>query len=68
MLTRKETLIFLAGAAAAHTLTHLVLRFADVLPLTVFGHEITQTNNMYCIAISAIIAVGLLYYAKGLKK
>ena len=68
MCTKKHVLIFLAGAEAFHSLAHLLLAFANVLPLRIFGITLTPQLNIAAITLNAIIAVGLLWWASKVKK
>lgn len=61
---KHHLLIFLAGAEAFHTVSHILLRYSNTLPLQVFGFEFGQSGNLWAILINAIITVGLLYWAK----
>lgn len=61
--TKKHVIIFAAGAAAFHTLSHIMLAFTGTLPMHVWGMEWTQGYNLVSIAISALITAGLLWWA-----
>lgn len=63
MFSRKELLIFLAGAMAFHTLSHIVLYWSNILPIEAFGVLVTPQLNIVAIVVNALITIGLLYYA-----
>ena len=67
----RDAVIFLAGVAAFHTLSHIWLGMSDLLPRSVPlmpSFSITQTANGVIIVASAFITVSLLYWAHRLKK
>lgn len=68
MCSKRDVVIFVAGAEAFHTLSHLVLNFSNTLPINAFGMTWTQHLNLYAIAINIIITVALLWWASKLKK
>lgn len=61
--SKKHVLLFLAGAAAFHTLSHVMLAFTGSLPMHVWGMEWTQGYNLVSIVINAAITAGLLWWA-----
>lgn len=61
MWTKREILIFLAGAATLHTLSHVMLQFAAVLPLNFWGIIVTYSLNTYALIISALVTAALLW-------
>ena len=61
--TKKHVLIFLAGAAALHTLSHILFAFSGKLPMHVWGMDWTQGYNVVAIVVSAVITAGLLFWA-----
>lgn len=61
--TKKHVIIFLAGASAFHTFSHILIAFTGTLPIRVFGMEWGQKYNLAAIAINAAITAGLLYWA-----
>lgn len=63
MITKRDVLIFLAGAMAFHTLSHLVLAVSGILPFTFFNIVWTQNKNTLAIVLNAIITFGLLWWA-----
>lgn len=67
MWTKKDVIIFFAGAMAFHTLSHIMLHFATILPLTFWGIVLTSGLNMYAIVISALITIALLWWAARIK-
>lgn len=63
MFSKKEWIIFAAGAAAFHTLSHIAIAYTSLLPLRIFGIEWTSMLNLFAIAINAILTGALLYWA-----
>lgn len=63
MWTKKEALLFLAGAEAFHTVSHIFLSGSHLLPFTAYGITVTQTFNAVAIAINALITGILLVWA-----
>ncbi len=55
--------VFLAGAAFMHTIGHISLMLAHLLPLTAFGITLTQNLNYAIIAISLALTLLFLYLA-----
>lgn len=64
MWTKREHLIFWAGATAFHAFSHLTIQFAHVLPMRFWGINLTPQFNMYVTIILVLITVGLLWWAK----
>lgn len=71
MCSKREVLIFLAGASTFHTISHIVLNFAGILPLKFdfMGHvlNITQQFNIYAIIANIIITLALFWWISRLK-
>jgi len=67
MCTKRDTLVFLAGAQAFHTISHVILNFTDTLPITVFSITWTQQLNVLAIAINGLATVGLFWWISRLK-
>lgn len=67
MCSKRDVVLFFAGAEAFHTLSHIVLKFMDVLPIQFLSINFTQQLNMVAIIINAIITAGLLWWASKLK-
>lgn len=63
MFSNKELVIFLAGAEAFHTLSHIFLCCMHILPLKLFTITWTKQLNRAAIVINAVITVGLLWWA-----
>jgi hypothetical protein len=61
--TKKHAIIFAAGAAAFHTLSHIMFAFSGKLPMHVWGMDWTQGYNLVTIVVSAVITAGLLFWA-----
>lgn len=55
--------VFLAGAAFMHTIGHISLMFAHLLPLIAFGITLTQNLNYAIIAVSLVLTLVFLYLA-----
>lgn len=67
MFSKKQWVIFAAGAAAFHTLSHLVIQYSDTLPIQIYSFELTSQLNMMIILINAVITAGLLWWVSKLK-
>lgn len=67
MCSKRDMVIFAAGALALHTISHLTLQFSHILPLKMFGFTLTSDLNMYAIGGSAVITIALLWWASKLK-
>jgi len=67
MATKKQVLIFLAGAETFHALGHLFL-WATNQSFHAFGFTIGKMWNAWAFIINALIAMGLLYWESKLKK
>ncbi len=63
MCCKKDLLYFLAGAAAMLTLSHILIHFGGILPLTIWGFTLTLQLNNITIAVSALLTFVLLYLA-----
>jgi len=57
--------VFLAGAAAMHTVSHIVLGYSPFLPINMWGIIVTQQVNYGVIAGSALLTALFLYLARG---
>jgi hypothetical protein len=57
--------VFLAGAAAMHTFSHIVLGYSPLLPLNMWGIALTQNLNYAVIAGSALLTGLFLFLARG---
>lgn len=64
----RDLVIFLAGAAFLHTISHFLLPYYLALPLSTKVMTLTATGNIWVIVISAIVTVLLLWLAKRMKK
>jgi hypothetical protein len=67
MLTLKNVLIFLAGAAFFHGISHLLLPFYVELPLQGKGFTLTTMINLWTIIVSGSLTIALLWLASKLK-
>ena len=67
MCSKRDVIIFFAGAQVFHTLSHIILNFTDTLPINVFSITWTQQLNVAAIAINGLITVGLLWWSSKLK-
>lgn len=56
-------LIFLAGAQAFHTFSHIFIAFVGILPLHIYGIEYTQKLNLIVTIINCLILAVLLWWA-----
>lgn len=68
MWSKKDILIFLAGAQTFHTLTHIILGMSNTLPIQFFSITWTTQLNIIAIVLNVIITVGLLWWAHKLDK
>jgi hypothetical protein len=66
----RDALVFLAGAAAFHALSHVWLGLSGMLPMEISFPSMTITPglNLFAIVVNVLIAVGLLYGAKRLRR
>jgi hypothetical protein len=62
--------VFLAGAEAFHTLSHVWLGLSGMLPMEISFPPMTITPglNLFAIVVNALITVGLLYGASRITK
>jgi hypothetical protein len=63
MWSTREIIIFLAGASAFHTLSHIILPFTKILPITVWGITVTPNLNYFVIGLNVLITLGLIIWA-----
>lgn len=63
-MCKKCLFVFLAGAMAFHALSHIVLIFTPLLPLTVWGITLTQSLNYLIITGSIALSALFLYAAR----
>lgn len=63
-MSHKEWFIFFAGAEAFHTLSHIMLYFSNVLPITFYSIEVTQNLNVWAIILNAFFTYILLKWAR----
>ncbi len=67
MFSKRDIVIFFAGAEAFHTLVHIWFSMAGTLPIKVFNFSLTPQLNMFAIVLNAIITIGLIWWAHRLK-
>jgi hypothetical protein len=65
--TTRDIFIFLAGAEAFHTLSHVLINVSGTLPITFFNITWTQQLNLLAIIINGAITIGLLIWAARIK-
>lgn len=65
MLTLREVVIFLAGASAFHTFSHLALPAMVQMPLAVKWPKMTLTTtwNTFAIVVNVAMTVALIVWA-----
>ena len=63
MWSKKEILIFLAGAQTFHTLSHIIIALTDTLPIKFWSITWTQQLNLIAITMNFIVMLGLLWWA-----
>lgn len=64
----RDFIIFLAGAEAFHTFSHILLAYMVQMPMETNWVIVTPTLNYWAIIINGLITIGLLWYAKRLKR
>jgi len=64
MWSKKEIVIFFAGALTMHTFSHFILQFTKALPIS---FSLTPQLNTYAIIISTLTTLGVLWWAYKLK-
>lgn len=67
MWSKRDILMFLAGAQVFHTFSHIVIAFTHTLPINIFGWHYTQQTNLYMTIINFVVAAGLLWWAQKTK-
>jgi len=67
MFSKKELIIFAAGAEAFHTLSHVVIQCTDILPITIYSIQWTPALNILGIVVNAAVTVALLRWASKTK-
>ncbi len=67
MFSLKNLLIFLAGAAFFHMVSHILVPYYIELPLQINGITLTQSLNNWAIGVSGVLTVVLLWLAKKIK-
>ncbi|VVC75425.1 hypothetical protein AQUSIP_07150 [Aquicella siphonis] len=68
MIRLRDFLIFLAGAAFFHTISHAMLPYFVALPWPLGFMTLTQYGNYWIIAGSALMTVLLLWWASRLPR
>ena len=63
-MTKREWLIFFAGAEALHTTSHIMLHFSNSLPMNFYTFTITHQINLWAIIFNAAATVVLLWWAR----
>lgn len=63
LCSKKDCLIFLAGAAAFNAVIHAIFAYAGTFPFHYMTMEWTQQMNMISIIVNAVVSVGLLWLA-----
>lgn len=66
MFTTRDIVIFLAGAEAFHTISHILIGYLHILPMQLFSITWTQQLNFWAIIINAVITALLLWWASRL--
>lgn len=64
----RDFIIFLAGAEAFHTFSHILLAYMVKMPMETNWVVLTPNLNYWAIIINGLITIGLLWYAKRLKR
>jgi hypothetical protein len=68
MCSKRDAIIFLAGALAFHTLTHLALMYSRLLPFKMYGIPVTVGLNNFAVLFGTIGTIALLWWADKLSK
>ncbi len=63
MCSKRDTIIFLAGAEAFHTLAQIMFMFSGMLPITIFSIEVTPAYLTGCIIFNGLVTIALLWWA-----
>ncbi|OGB84689.1 hypothetical protein A3F66_00030 [candidate division TM6 bacterium RIFCSPHIGHO2_12_FULL_32_22] len=63
MFSKRDVVVFFAGAEAFHALSHVMLSFSGILPISMFGITLTPHFNLVMIIINAVITAGLILLA-----
>lgn len=68
MWSKREIVLFFAGAQVFHTLSHILINLDGALPIRFFFITWTKQMNMAAIIINVIVTVALLWWAARLKQ
>jgi len=70
MCSKRDVIVFFAGAEFFHTLSHLLMPYYFNFPLHLkhFESAITKDFNTFAIICNGIITVLLLWWASSIKK
>ncbi len=63
MCSKRDIVLFLAGAQTFHTLSHLIMSFTHTLPIHVFSFVFTPRLNIVAIIFNGILTGVLLWWA-----
>lgn len=66
-LSKRDWILFAAGAEAFHALSHITIYFAGILPMKFLFIEWTPQLNLVGIVVNGLIALGLLWWADQLR-
>lgn len=64
----RDFIVFLAGAQAFHTFSHIVLAYMVKLPMETNWVLVTPALNIGAIIVNGLITLGLLFWASRLKR
>lgn len=68
MFSFRDLIVFLAGAEFFHTISHIIMHYFIVLPISTKFFILTPTLNIWAIIINAVITGALLWWASKLKR
>lgn len=68
MISLRDVLIFLAGAAFLHTISHILFAKIVPLPFDLKFMVLSSNMNMWIIVLSAVVTILLLWWAARLSK
>ena len=67
MCTKRDVIIFFAGAEAFHTLAQIMFMFSGLVPMTVFSINVTSEYLMGCVIFNSAVTTALLWWASTLE-
>ena len=68
MFNKREWIIFFAGFEALHTLAHMGFALSGILPINIFGINVTYNLDLFAIIFNLIVTILLLFWASKVKR